>query len=386
MEAVPRSLTAGLGVAMAALSLAPLSAAAADPPLVVEAATAGCPGRAEVVAALEARLPGVTRSRPGPAAFSRYRLELTRPAAAAEVTLRLREARGEVALERVLAVDTRAREGQGKDVRGRGGTAEGCQAVAEAAALVVLRYLREIGYRPPPAPPPQDEPPPAEPAPEPEPAPTPAIPAAPASSSPPLAAVETAAVPADRGRGAPHGGGFLGVAGGARAGLGGGGPGASGLGSGRSRGELSLALEVSPGWWSVQLAAGIATLTSVAVPGSAVPADLQLRAYPLRAAVGRPFDILGGALIPTIGLEADLVAFSAHGVEDARSGVRLSPAAAVGVTYRRAGRRFYVAGALIGAWALAPRDFDAGSSSPVFRTPNGYLRLQAEVGGVLWKN
>ena len=44
MEAVPRSLTAGLGVAMAALSLAPLSAAAADPPLVVEAATAGCPG------------------------------------------------------------------------------------------------------------------------------------------------------------------------------------------------------------------------------------------------------------------------------------------------------------------------------------------------------
>jgi hypothetical protein len=413
MKAVPRSLTAGLGVAMAALSaLAAGSAAAADPPILVEAATAGCPTRAEVNAALEARLPGVTRARPEPSAFVRYRLELTRPAAAGEVTLRLRETRGEVALERVLAMAARAREAPGKDARGRASAAEGCQAVAEAAALVVLRYLREIGYRPPPAAPPEDDPPPPEPpAPvPPPPAAPPRSPAPPASSAPPaaslaappagspapapaasppvtgLSVVDPVAGTRPRPGGSARGGGFLGLAGGGRAGLGGGGPDASGPGGGRSRGELSLAIEVSRGPWSVQLAGGIATLTTVAIPGSALPADLQLRAYPLRAAVGRPFAMLGGALAPTLGLEADLVSFSARGLQDARSGTRLLPAAAVGLGYRRDGQRFHARGSLIGAWALAARDFDAGGSRPVFRTPNAYLRLEVEVGVALWKN
>ncbi|HXU82596.1 MAG TPA: hypothetical protein VN914_14435, partial [Polyangia bacterium] len=115
--------------ATAALLLVTGRAWAADGTIAVDAGD-GCPDRAQVGAALEARLPGVT----GRGAYTR-RLELERDGG--ELILRLRAFDGgEQYLERRLPLDQRA-------------TNEACEALAEAVAQVVVRYLREIGYRPP---------------------------------------------------------------------------------------------------------------------------------------------------------------------------------------------------------------------------------------------
>src|SRR5688500_14841545 len=109
----------------------PPAAAAAEGGITVDVAEPGCPGRGQIVAALEARLPRVTAAGSTPG----RRLELE--TGAEGPLLRLRAAGGAVELTRQLAPQA------------RGPSAEGCEAIAEAAALVVVRYLREIGYQPP---------------------------------------------------------------------------------------------------------------------------------------------------------------------------------------------------------------------------------------------
>jgi hypothetical protein len=355
----------------------PLDALAAEASISVEAA-GGCPDRADVMAGLEARLPGVTRPRRDPRPPQRYRLEVERQSSAA-VALRLRDASGAPVLERRLAVPGAAQ------------SAEGCQALAEAAALVVVRYLREIGFRSPTPVLPPDEPVVvAEPAPEAEPTPSPAVTTAPApapgSPSPPpaagpsLGAAATVVEPVRSSRSAPASALFLGAGGAARVGLGG-----AATGQAPARSEVLLGLHGNRGWLAAEIAGGASTETAIDVPGSAA-GGLRLRAFPLRAAVGIPLPLLGGVILPAVGASVDLLRFRAYGLVDARSGTRVEPSGELGLAYRAAGRRLFVRAALWGGFSLAPRDFDAGGTEPVFRTPIAHLRVVVEGGLSLWKN
>jgi hypothetical protein len=269
-----------------------------------------------------------------------------------EVRLQLRQAGGAIVLERELPLQPASASG------------EACRALAQAAALVVVRYLQEIGYRPATAALPPEEPAPAQPPAPPQDRPVEVI-----DRAPPALAVR-----ADPAAPAPSAG-FLGAAGGVR----------GGAVDGRAhlRTELSVGLAATRGWIAAELAAGVSSEDRVAVaPG----ADLRLRAYPLRAGLGVPLPLFGGTILPAAGVTLDLLQFRASGLSDAQRGLRLEPAAELGLGYRAAGRRLFVRGSLWGGFSLAPRDFDAGMAEPVFRTSAAYLRVQVETGLVLWKN
>jgi hypothetical protein len=282
----------------------------------------GCPGRGQIVPALEARLPGVTGS------GATRRLELEREGGG--LLLRLREPDGAVALERRLEA--------------RAASTEGCEALAEAVALVVVRYLREIGYQPP-------------------------------AAAPPEPVVETS-VPPPPPPPRSASGGFVGVAGSVRAGS----PGAA-------RAELLLGFQLHLQWVAGELAAGAGAETVVAIPDAGPGAELRLRSFPVRLAVGLPLRLTRAqVLVPMAGLSLDVLSFRAAGLTDARRGVRLEPAAEAGASYLLMGPRLFGRIEVAGGLTLGARDFDAGVGPPVFRTPSAYLRAQIEVGLVLWKN
>jgi hypothetical protein len=324
----PRSLLC------AALVLAgsPAAARASEGGIAVDVPAAGCPGRAPLVAALEARLPRVTAT-PG------RRLELA-PNPGGPL-LRLRAPSGAVELERQLSLDQRAPSG------------DACEALAEAAAVVVVRYLREIGYQPPPLEVPATS---AE-----VPATSAEVPAT--SAAPPPAVTATASA------------GFLGLGSAVRLGD---------TGAEATRGELMLALQLHRRRLAAELAAGETSEIVAEVPATS-GAQLRVRSYPLRVGVGVPFVIGPGTLVPAVGASLDVLSFRASGLTEARRGVRLEPAVELGAGYL-AGRTLFLRLGLAGGLTLGARDFDAGQAAPVFRTPDAYLRAQIEVGVVLWKN
>jgi hypothetical protein len=301
-----------------------------------------CPGRAQVVAALESRLPGATAGPPD------RRLDL-RPSAPG-IALRLLDGTGALVLERELKLDQRTAASSTH--------AEACQTLAEAAALVVVRYLREIGYRPPSAGV-------VERAPEPPAVTTEAPP--PRAPSPPWPSA-----------------GFLGLAGAGRVGTGG--------SSVSPRGEMMVGLAAHFGPLAAELAGGASSESQIPVPDSG-SGELRLRAFPLRAALGVPFPAPGGFLVPAAGMSVDVLSFRARGLAGARSGVRLDPAVELGASYVVVRRRLYARALLSTGLTLAPRDFaldpdPAGGAraQPVFRTADAYFRALLEVGVVLWKN
>jgi hypothetical protein len=378
-----------LTIACLTVGMVPLvrtgTARAAEALIAVDVPAAGCPGRADVVSALEARLPGVTRGRGG-SGSARYRLEVNHAAGEAEVPLRLRSLAGGVVLERRLPVEARARP------------SELCQALAEAAALVVVRYLRDLGYRPDPTPAPPDEPLPdvpaaaATPTPplpattsppvtaaSPPPAPPAAAPSA--AAAPPPAAVATQAAPTpgvvSRSALGPTAG-YLGAGAVVRLGL-------RGDLAEATRGEIAASLQTSGAWWHLEVGGGASSETRVEV-GGATAGELRLRAFPLRAAFGIPLGLGGGQLIPLAGVTLDLTSFRATGLADARSGLRAEPAAELGVGYRRAGPSWFWRAQAGAGFSLRPRDFAAEGQEPAYRSPAAYLRALVEVGPVLWKN
>jgi hypothetical protein len=383
----------------------------------VQAAAGGCPGGAEVAASLESRLPGVTRARRGSQPV-RYRLEIGRDAEGVALALRLRDEGGAPLLERQLNVSPPAAT--------RSPSAEVCQALAETAALVVARYLREIGYRSPTPVLPPDEPaaparadaspavPEAPPTTAEEtagpadavPSATEAVAAGPSAATappPPAArsASRAAAAPAGRvlaaraapsasatasgrsGGRAPASALLLAAGGATRLGFSGGAADAS---RPPARTDLLVGLQGNRGWIAGELAAGASTETAIRVPRSGGTASLRLRAFPVRAALGIPLSLAAGVILPAVAVNLDLLSFRARGLIDAQSGLRVEPSAELGLAYRAGGRRLFVRGSLWGGLSLSPRDFDAGGSEPVFRTPAAYLRLALEVGLALWKN
>jgi hypothetical protein len=301
------------------------TAPAADGGIAVDVPDRGCPARAQMVAALEARLPGVVGDGPGA-----RRLELEQGPDGTKLRLRAGQT---IEVERQLALDARA-----------AASSERCEALAETAALVVVRYLREIGYRPP--------------------AVAPAIATAPA---PVVQAAPVAAAPAPLGSA-----GYLGVGG-------------AGRFAASSRAELSVAFALHLRRLAGELAAGATTRTVVPVPGS-TDATLSLRSFPLRAAIGVPVRLGASVLVPQAGFSAELLSFRASGLVDARAGTRVVPALELGASWLLARRRIFARVGVAGGLTLGGRDFDAGLGQPVFRTPGAYLRAQVELGLVLWKN
>jgi hypothetical protein len=375
------SMVRRLAISTLAMSMTVAAAgiAVAAETLRVDAADSGCPRRKDVIAALETRLPGVTRGPPGRGAAER-RLQLE-PGPAGTVSLRLWDERGTLALERRLGGDEAVRPG---------GPA-GCQALADAAALVVERYLRDIGYRPPAASVPE---PPA-----PAPPPTPTPPAATAATSPatrapaaPVSAAPTTAQAASRRQPAPAatGGpasaslGLLGVGGALRLGPAGRPEGTGG--SGGARGEVVLAFELHRGWIAAALAGGVSSALVRPVTG-APGGELRLRSFPLRAHLGVPVPVAAGVLVPALGFSADLVSFRGAGLADEQAGVRFDPAAEAALGYVTSLGPLYLRLTAAGGLTLAPRDYSVDPPGiALYRSPAAYLRTQVEVGVRLWKN
>jgi hypothetical protein len=109
----------------------------------------GCPSERQVESALGARVPGlVSPTATGPGAL---RLSVT-GSPDAELSVDLVDAQGESVLRRLLPAPARGR-------------AADCPALAETVALIVERYLHDVGYEAPtlapPAPKPPSTPPPA---------------------------------------------------------------------------------------------------------------------------------------------------------------------------------------------------------------------------------
>ena len=124
-----------------------LSSAAAENPRPTREATialdelpdgAGCPSAAVLGRALDARLPGITASDPGGPGRDPLRLHLD-DGGAAGVRFALVDLTGQTVLERSFADP-----GGGSNDR-----AAGCAVLAETIALVIERYLRQLGYRAP---------------------------------------------------------------------------------------------------------------------------------------------------------------------------------------------------------------------------------------------
>jgi hypothetical protein len=131
---------------------------------------------------------------------------------------------------------------------------------------------------------------------------------------------------------------------------------------------------------------GASQETAVEVPRSGGAADLRLRAFPLRAALGIPVPVSGGVLLPAVGMNLDLLTFRASGLLDAQSGLRVDPAAELGLGYQIGQGRLVVRTSVWGGLSLSPRDFDAAGSGSVYRTPAAHLRLAVEAGLAVWKN
>jgi hypothetical protein len=224
--------------------------------------------------------------------------------------------------------------------------AERCEALAEIAASVVARYLREIGYHA-------------------------ASTTGPISAPPALAA--RAAAPA------PESGTtvLLGAGAGGRVRATGGSP--------WTRGELLIGVEAHRRWLALSLAGGVSSAETIAFPATSGDGALLLRAFPARAALSLRWPVGPGLCLPAVGASLDWISFHARGLAQARAGVRLDPGAELGLAYLLARRGMFVRGFLFGGVALAPRDFTADRPTPVFRTPGGYLRAGIDLGVVLGK-
>jgi hypothetical protein len=138
-------------VVLAVVSTLFVSALAAATPA-PSSATSECPAPAQIAASLNALVPGVApEARPGAPLALAGGLRLVIASSAdggGDVRIDLYDAQGAVALHRVLPGPPRGR-------------APDCPALAETVALIVDRYLHDVGYEVPPLPPPAAPPLPA---------------------------------------------------------------------------------------------------------------------------------------------------------------------------------------------------------------------------------
>ena len=324
---------------LAALTLlaSTLAAATAPPAPAAPEATGECPAPAPLAAALNALMPGLAPATPSalPLALATGgRLAVT-TTPEGDVRVDLFDAQGEVALHRILPAPPHGR-------------APDCPALAETIALIVERYLHDVGYEAPPLPPPapKQEPP----APAAEPAPTTVVVAPPPPPPAPRALWR------------------LGLAGGARVGD---------AGGFDSDADVALGVEstASGAHWGARLVAGYAP------PAVARWADktATLRRVPMRVGLFLAVPLGPGQLEPGLGAGADLYIVSVSG-PGADSHVRAAPFgdAAVGYALTVAGPVYL---RVLSRIALAvPYTFAALEVPEVWGTPRVYGEAGVELG------
>jgi hypothetical protein len=329
-----------LPLVLAAVALAARSAAAAGPTGVeIAPRPDDCPSVAQLRDSLEARLPGVVRERG--AGGSPLRLVIgAEEGPSRGPRLDLFDAAGAVVLRRALAPPAPGRAD------------EGCAALADTVALIVARYLTELGYRGPPA-------------------------AGVVSGTLRGSPTPPAMGSAGRSAAAPDAigdrvAGLVSVGAGGRVGFGG--------SQSQPRPELLAGATLVAGGLAFGLSAGVGSQVSTSIPG-APDGRFRLREVPVRAMVGARRPVGGGALLAGAALSVGLLSFTSEGVEGAtsRRAVELGGEASVGWVRAVSGPlavRFGAAAGVIGA----PRDFEVGQGRPFYRTPRVYLRLELGAG------
>jgi hypothetical protein len=297
-----------------------------------------CPSPAELAATLNARIPGLAPATPAAplSLASGMRLSVvTSPEG--DVRVDLVDAKDEIVLHRLLPAPP-------------AGHTPDCPALAETIAIIVERYLHDIGYEAPTAPPPPAPPPPA-----------------PPPSAPTILVAESAPpVVAQRARAALW---RLGVAASGRRGDAGGFDG---------DGDLALGVEgTSEGTHlGARLSAGLAPRAS-ATWGTTDRATLLRIPFRLGGYVGVP---LGrGRLEPGLGVGADVLRVAVTG-NGQRGGSYLAPSGDLSVTYTMP-LIGAVYGRALSRIALAePYTFKVLGDLDVWGTPRVYGELGVELG------
>jgi hypothetical protein len=302
----------------------------------------GCPSGRQVTEALNARVPGLVSSTAnGPGAL---RLSVS-GAPETEVSVDLVDGQGESVLRRVLPAPAPGR------------TAD-CPALAETVALIVERYLHDVGYEAPPLAPPAPKPPSALP---PTSAPAPQIETRPVQTPAP-------AVPVARDTHAVF---RLGTSINARRGD-----------IGGFDGDATLALAVEgrsarrEGWHlGASLSAGLAPRAD-ARWGSQTA---TLHRVPMRLGIYLRLPAGPGHLEPGVGLGADALLVST-GAPNSGSERHLAPFADLALGYALPLVGPLYLRALSRAALAEPYSFKTRSGAEVWGTPRAYLELGVELG------
>jgi len=326
---------------LAALSTVLLSAlgaaAPATPPTAANAPASECPSPAQLGAALNALGAGIAAPAQAATPLSLaggLRLDVA-TSSEGEVRVDLVDVQGEVVLHRTLPAPPRGR-------------APDCGALADTIALIVDRYLHDVGYEAPPLPPPAPEPPPT---------PAPAV-----TLQPTGVAVAPSSVP--RARAVWR----LGLAGSARRGDAGGFDGDADLTIG-----VESAGEGAHG--GARLSLGFAPPADARWPS----ASATLRRLPFRLGVYLSLAAGPGRLEPGVGAGADLLLVSAESGGTARA-AHFAPAGdlALGYAVSLAGPLYL---RLLLRTALAvPYVFKTSTGAQVWGTPRFYGDGGVELG------
>jgi hypothetical protein len=292
----------------------------------------GCPSPRQITAALATRSPGAVAPIEQAPVPGLLQLAVTGGGAAGPMRIDLVDDVGEPRLRRLLPAEA------------PGATAD-CAALAETVALIVDRFLHDVGSPPATS--------------------GVGIEQAAGTDAP---AVDRSATTATFTRIGMF------VAGGWRAASSSGGP------------ELTLGFDV---WRRAGRIPGGLTLTGgVATADSAhwTTGNATLRRLPLRLGIFVSFHAGPGRLEPGIGLGADLLLVSSTATTTSREFRRFSPGAEAGVGYRLPlGGRFFARAAVTAGVAL-PYEFNIpdteapGGSRPVVATPRIYVRTGLELG------
>jgi hypothetical protein len=328
----------------AVLLLASLVAATATV-TVSPGAPTDCPSSEQLARALSVAAPGIVAPVTGtPAAAGPASLRLaTATSAEGDVRVDLLDAQGEAVLHRVLPAPPRGR-------------APDCAALADTIALIVDRYLRDVGYEAPPLPPPPKPAPAVTTAPQPEPEVT------------NTQAVEPSAPPASP----PPAQWRLGVVGSARLGDAGGADGDGGL---------ALSVEGSgPGpHLGARLTVGVAPAAEARWSAQGASQSATLRRLPFRMGGYVSIPAGPGRLEPGLGAGADLLLVSTSGPGTA-GGQHAAPFGDVALAYT-----ISLTGPLYGRVqsrvALAvPYDFNTLGGARVWGTPRAFGEAGVELG------
>ncbi|HET6282456.1 MAG TPA: hypothetical protein VFH73_15945, partial [Polyangia bacterium] len=306
-----------------------------------------CPTARQVGDSLTARMPGIVAASAPATGARTLRLALTQ-VGPNTVRLVLSDTADLVVLERVLDLGPRQANQPERP-------AAECAALADTVALIVERYLREIGYRP--APKASSAAPPAE--------------APPTATSSPRAGVPPSTTPAGRA------GLFFGV----------GSNMATPITGRADHSQRTLSVELAGELHLRRIAfsasAGVGEATRTPPVPQTDSGTLQLLPMPLRLGAAVRVVAGPGYLLPRVGAGVDVLWISTTGIAGQHPGTAFEPVIEAGAAYLLPlGARFYVKVQALSVVSLFPHDFALGPEPApfIFRTARAYVRGGLELG------